>query len=55
MALVQSLCVFNMYILVPAYMGTNDSNAGDIHVHNIITATTRLVILMGYFNGFTIA
>lgn len=40
---------------IPAYMGTNDSNAGDIHVHNIITATIRLVIKMGYFNGLTMA
>lgn len=41
--------------MLPAKIGTKDSNAGEIQVFNIMNATFRLVMLMGYFKGFTIA
>lgn len=40
---------------LPAKIGTKDSNAGEIQVFNIMNATFRLVMFMGYFKGFTIA
>jgi hypothetical protein len=40
---------------LPANIGTKESNAGDIHVIKIMMATFLFVILIGYFNGFTIA
>jgi hypothetical protein len=43
--------VFNL----PAKIGTKESNAGAVHVIKIMMATFLLVILIGYFNGFTIA
>lgn len=48
-----SLCASVVY--QPAKMGMNDNSAGDTHVFNIIIATTFFVMVMGYFNGFTIA
>lgn len=39
----------------PANIGINDNNAGDIHVFSIMMATTFFVMVMGYFNGFTMA
>lgn len=38
-----------------ANIGINDNKAGEIHVFSIITATTFFVMVMGYFNGFTMA
>lgn len=50
---IKSLCASVVY--QPAKMGMNDNSAGDTHVFNIIIATTFFVMVMGYFNGFTIA
>lgn len=40
---------------VPAKIGTKLSIAGEIQVFNIMMATFRLVMFIGYFKGFTIA
>lgn len=40
---------------LPLNIGTKDNSAGAVHVINIMMATTRFVILVGYFNGLTIA
>lgn len=39
----------------PANIGMNDSKAGAIQVLRIITATTFLVIVIGYLRGLTMA
>lgn len=39
----------------PANIGTKDNSAGDTQVFKIIIATTRFVILVGYFKGRTMA